>query len=245
MSDFETNLNTALQKAGVSATLEELTQLSVFYERILEKNKVMNLTAITEPEDFIRKHFIDSLSLLTQTDIGKQIRHGTVLKMIDVGTGCGLPGLALKIVCPQLQVVLFDSLQKRLTFLDEVIKELGLQGVSTLHGRAEDLGHDRNYRESFDLVIARAVANLSTLSEYCLPFAKTGGCFAAFKGPEPENELNQAQHAIQKLGGQLEKTSVFQIPDTDFERSITLIRKTGKTPAMYPRKAGTPAKDPL
>lgn len=245
MSEFREKLNTALTGAGYEVGTEKLDQLVRYFELLIEKNKVMNLTAITDEDEFITKHFLDSLSITKFTGEGKQIASGKSIRVIDVGTGAGFPGMVLKIVFPNLQMVLFDSLQKRLTFLDEVIAELGLNGIETKHGRAEDLGHDRMFREKMDLVLARAVANMSTLSEYCLPLAKIGGLFIAYKSSELPEELKKAEKAIGMLGGKVLEEKSFTLPGTDFTRAFAVVKKAKETPNKYPRKAGTPAKEPL
>lgn len=245
MNDFQEKLNNALKNAGFALDDEKLCKLTNYYEMLAEKNKVMNLTAITEENEFIHKHFIDSLCIAKYTEIGKEISGGKAFQTIDVGTGAGFPGLVLKIVFPALDVTLFDSLNKRLLFLDEVIEKLKLTGIRTLHGRAEDLGHEQGQREHYDLALARAVANLSTLSEYCLPLVKTGGSFTAYKSSELEEELEKAGKAINILGGKLEQKTEFQLPGTDFTRTFAVIRKTKQTPPKYPRKAGTPSREPI
>lgn len=232
----------AVAPLGMEITDETAGKLSQYYEMVVEKNKVMNLTAITEEEEFLAKHFVDSLSLAKVCDLTKKDCH-----VIDVGTGAGFPGLVLAICFPELDITLFDSLQKRLTFLEEVITELGLnrEHVRTLHGRAEDLGHDKKYRGSCDLVLARAVANLSTLSEYCIPLAKKGGQFIAYKTADAEKEAADSKKAITLLGGALTGVEKFTLPGTDYERAFIIIKKEKDTPAKYPRKAGTPQKEPL
>lgn len=232
----------AVAPLGMEITDETAGKLSQYYEMVVEKNKVMNLTAITEEEEFLAKHFVDSLSLAKVCDLTKKD-----YCVIDVGTGAGFPGLVLAICFPELDITLFDSLQKRLTFLEEVITELGLdrEHVRTLHGRAEDLGHDKKYRGSCDLVLARAVANLSTLSEYCLPLAKKGGQFIAYKTADAEKEAADSKKAITLLGGALTGVEKFTLPGTDYERAFIIIKKEKDTPAKYPRKAGTPQKEPL
>lgn len=214
-------------------------QLTVYYEMLAEKNKVMNLTAITEFEDVLEKHFLDSISVAQFIDLSG------ALTLIDVGTGAGFPGLPLKIMFPNLNVTLADSLKKRILFLDEVIGTLRLDGISTVHGRAEDLARQPDYRECYDLCVSRAVANLSSLSEYCLPFVKQGGRFISYKSNEIEEELFAAKKAIDVLGGRLEQVIPFQLADTQIGRSFVVISKEKKTPKAYPRKAGTPSKNPL
>lgn len=216
---------------------KQLDQFLQFYEMLVEKNKVMNLTGITEFPDVVEKHFMDSLAFVPEQTEGK--------KLIDVGTGAGFPGIPLKILYPELQITLMDSLKKRLNFLDEVIAALGLEKIETLHGRAEDLGHQADYREQYDYCVSRAVANLTTLSEYCLPFVKVGGVFVSYKSGSVEEEQKDAEHGIQILSGKIEKVDKFQIVDTDLDRSLVWIRKVGKLKGKYPRKAGTPSREPL
>lgn len=216
---------------------KQLDQFLQFYEMLVEKNKVMNLTGITEFPDVVEKHFMDSLAFVPEQTKGK--------KLIDVGTGAGFPGIPLKILYPELQITLMDSLKKRLNFLDEVIAALGLEKIETLHGRAEDLGHQADYREQYDYCVSRAVANLTTLSEYCLPFVKVGGVFVSYKSGSVEEEQKDAEHGIQILSGKIEKVDKFQIVDTDLDRSLVWIRKEGKLKGKYPRKAGTPSREPL
>ncbi len=199
----------------------------------------MNLTAITEYEDVMKKHFVDSISLIKVYDVNKSV------SVIDVGTGAGFPGLALKIAYPDLQVTLLDSLNKRISFLDAVIEELELENIFTIHGRAEDYAKQEKYREQFDLCVSRAVANLSTLSEYCLPFVKTGGQFISYKSEKIAEEQVQADNAIKILGGKVLNQVDFILPDSDIYRNLFVIEKIKATPKKYPRKAGLPAKEPL
>ncbi|ETP71415.1 16S rRNA methyltransferase G [Lachnospiraceae bacterium JC7] len=244
---FKKDLNDNLDKIGISLSDLQCEQLYQFYIMLVEKNKVMNLTAITEEHDVIVKHFVDSMCLYNKEVKGKAINESFLRDktLIDVGTGAGFPGLVLKILFPDLNIVLSDSLQKRLKFIQEVIDELGLKKIEVVHGRAEDLAHDPKYREKFDFSTSRAVANLSTLSEYDLPFVKTGGYFIAYKSGKVEDELNQASKAIDVLGGEVESKVNFVLTDGESERSIIFIHKTKKTPKTYPRKAGTPSKSPL
>lgn len=235
-------LEEALREIGIEPSEEMVSKLRKYYEMIIEKNKVMNLTAITEEQEFVYKHFVDSLAHSSEiAACGK----GDLCKIIDVGTGAGFPGMVLKIAYPKMDMTLFDSLQKRLTFLDEVIGELDLTGVRTLHGRAEDLGHDKAHRGMYDIVTARAVANLSTLSEYCLPLLKKGGMFVAYKSAQAAEEADSAKNAIALLGGKVKEIKEFTLPGTDYQRALVFIEKVKDTPAKYPRKAGTPAKEPL
>ena len=215
---------------------DQLAQFDRYYEMLVEKNKVMNLTAITERDKVILKHFVDSIALSNYYDLKDQ-------SIIDIGTGAGFPGLPLKILIPTLEVTLFDSLNKRVLFLNDVINELGLTGIRAIHGRAEDGGRDRALRESFDLAVSRAVANMSVLSEYCLPFVKPGGYFIAYKTDKVDEELSAAGHAISTLGGKLEKVEKLDI--SGLGRSFVFVKKQKPTPKAYPRKAGTANKQPL
>lgn len=223
----------------IALSEEQLQQFLAYYEMLIEKNKVMNLTAITEKEEVIDKHFIDSISLNKAMDVTK------ALKILDLGTGAGFPGIPLKIAYPNLELTLLDSLNKRIKFLDEVIEVLGLEGIVTIHGRAEDYAKQLSYREQFDICVSRAVANLATLSEYCLPYVKEGGCFISYKSGSVEEELEQSKKAIFELGGKVKEVIAFTLPETDIERTFVVIEKVRKTPKKYPRKAGLPSKEPI
>ena len=227
----------------LSIKLEESQYLLFYkyYELLVEWNKVMNLTAITEINEVITKHFVDSLSLIKATG---DIREKDY-RIIDLGTGAGFPGIPLKIAFPDLKLTLMDSLNKRINFLNEVIHCLGLEEIEAIHGRAEDLGRDVEYREQFDYCVSRAVANLSTLSEYCMPFVKVGGYFIPYKSGKIEEELGAAKHAIFLLGGKVEEVNTFLLPGTEAERSLVKIVKNESISKKYPRKAGLPAKEPL
>ena len=225
---------------GIGLTDQMENQFALFGQRLLEKNQVMNLTAVTDPDEVQIKHFLDSLTpALVMTLEGK------ILKVADMGTGAGFPGIPLKIAFPGLDITLMDSLKKRLNFLDEVIDENRFENIRTLHGRAEDIGRSKIHREQYDLCVSRAVANLSSLCEYCLPLVKTGGCFISFKTMNAGEEIKNAQKAVRILGGEIEKIHEFVLPGTDLGRTLVVIRKKQATPAGYPRKAGTPAKDPI
>lgn len=206
---------------------------------LTEWNQYMNLTAITEYDDVMKKHFIDSISLCRAYDVYKKV------SCIDVGTGAGFPGLALKIAYPELQITLLDSLNKRIQFLDAVIEKLALTGIETIHGRAEDYAKPGKLREKYDLCVSRAVANLSTLSEYCIPFVKKGGCFISYKSEKIIEEIKAAENAISILGGEIKTQVEFMLPDSDIYRNLFVIEKKKETPKKYPRKAGLPGKDPL
>ena len=236
--DF-TRFQKILEKWEIPFLKEQQEQLFTYYEMLVEKNKVMNLTAITEFEEVLDKHFLDSISLAQYVDLTKPV------SVIDLGTGAGFPGMPLKIMFPDLKITLADSLNKRILFLDEVISELGLTDIQTVHARAEDLAHDPNYREQYDYCVSRAVANLSSLSEYCLPFVRIGGSFISYKSGEIEEELAAAKKAIFLLGGQFDRVIPFQLEGTDLNRSFVVIRKEKKTAKTYPRKSGMPTKKPL
>lgn len=228
---------TGLEKLNITLSDAQMQQFLDYYEMLVETNKVMNLTAITEFDEVIEKHFLDSLSLCQVYDLNREI------KILDMGTGAGFPGIPLKIAFPEIDLVLADSLNKRIKFLQEVINRLELKKVEALHARAEEMGRNKQYREQFDLCVSRAVANLSSLSEYCIPFVKEGGMFISYKSGEIEEETNQAKKAITILGGKIEDIYKFDLYEQ--KRSFVIIRKEKKTPKAYPRKAGTPAKMPL
>ena len=244
---FYHRLKEQAEALGIRLSDTQIEQLFTYYEMLVETNKVMNLTTITEESEVVTKHFIDSMAIVKAVVKNENVSSETLSgkTLIDVGTGAGFPGLVLKIVFPELRVTLSDSLQKRLRFLEDVIAKLGLQEVETIHGRAEDLGHQKNLRESFDFSTSRAVANMSTLSEYDLPFVKKDGYFIAYKSGKVDEELATAESAIRKLGGKLEQEVEYMLPESDIRRSLITIRKAKETPKTYPRKAGTPAKDPL
>lgn len=226
-----------LKAIGIELSDEQLEQFLTYYEMLIEKNKVMNLTAITDFDEVLEKHFEDSLSLIQAVDLEKS------QAVIDLGTGAGFPGIPLKIAFPNLQITLADSLNKRILFLDDVIRELGLTGIDTVHGRAEDLAKNSDYREKFDLCVSRAVANLSTLSEYCLPFVKIGGKFISYKAGECDEEVAASKSSIFLLGGKISDIKKFELGESG--RTFVIIDKVSGTPKKYPRKAGTPSKDPL
>ena len=224
-------------EAGLSFTEQQLEQFTQYYELLVETNKVMNLTAITEPEEVAVKHVIDSLLAYDEDMSGKTLA--------DVGTGAGFPGVPLKIYCPELRVTLIDSLGKRLKFLQQVIDTLGLKYIRCEHLRAEDAGKSSKHREKYDLVTARAVARLSVLAEYCLPLVKKGGRFIALKGSKYAEEIQEGTQAVQILGGKIISAEPVKLPGLDDGRAIIKISKLKTTPAQYPRKAGTPEKQPL
>jgi len=235
INTFKNKINTL----HIELSEEQYNQYVTYYNMVVEKNKVMNLTGITEFDEFIDKHYIDSLSIVNAVDMSQ------VNSVIDVGTGAGFPGIPLKIAFPHLKITLLDSLNKRINFLNEVVEALGLQNVETCHGRAEDFGHRKEYREQYDLCASRAVANLSTLAEYCLPFVKVGGQFVSYKSGNVVNELKESSKAIKILGGETGQVCSFILPETDFARTLVPIQKVRMTGNKYPRKAGTPSKEPL
>ena len=237
MKDYNTLLFDETKKNGMELSDKQIAQFNLYYELLTAKNKVMNLTAITEYNDVVRKHFIDSMMISRVLDMKK------INSLCDVGTGAGFPGIPLKIVYPHIQLTLVDSVGKRVNFLSEVVEKLGLEDVETIHSRTEDLAHNQKYREKYDMVTARAVASMNVLAEYCIPYAKIGGYFAAYKSGNIEEEIENAKNAVKILGGKIEKTDVFEI--YEMGRSIVLIKKASSTPKMYPRKAGTPSKNPL
>lgn len=229
----------AFGKASLHLSERQVEQFLFYYEMLIAKNRVMNLTAIVGFEEVVLKHFLDSLMLcrvVTPCPAGK---------LIDVGTGAGFPGIPLKIMYPELEVVLLDSLNKRVRFLDEVIKELGLEKIRTIHGRAEDFARKEEYREEFDLCVSRAVANLASLAEYCIPFVRLGGSFVAYKGGKVVEELKMGERAIEVLGGKIVEREEFLIPGSDLFRGLLKVEKVEKTPLKYPRKAGVPRKEPI
>lgn len=223
----------------ISLSENQISRFIKYYELLDEWNGRINLTAIKEYQDIMKKHFIDSLSLIRAYNVTKDAA------LIDVGTGAGFPGLALKIAYPNLEVTLLDSLKKRISFLNEVISELQLSGVKTIHGRAEDYARSELFRERFDLCVSRAVANLSTLSEYCLPFVQLGGAFIAYKSERVSEEITDASYAISILGGRVKEQVEFMLPNSDIYRNLFVVEKVKNTPDFFPRKAGLPEKSPI
>lgn len=224
---------------GIALTEKQREQFSAYYELLLTWNSFMNLTAITEYDEVMSKHFADSLALVKAVpDLGEKPR-----RVIDVGTGAGFPGIPLKIVFPNLEVVLLDSLNKRVKFLNEVIEKLGFSGITAVHARAEDGARMAQYRESFDLAVSRAVANLASLSEYCLPYVDKGGQFISYKSGSVDKEAAEAEKAIHLCGGETREIVRFSLDAMD--RSFVVIQKVKQTPKRFPRKAGLPGKDPL
>lgn len=236
MADF---LRENLKKIGCEPSDLQCEQLNNFHKILCEWNEFMNLTGITEYNEVVIKHFVDSLAVNCVYSFKKTDR------VVDIGTGAGFPGIPLKIMYPDTRFTLLDSLNKRIKFLDEVIRINSLDGIETLHGRAEDYARDKNYREVFDVCVSRAVANLSTLSEYCLPYVKVGGVFISYKAGLLDEELKASERAIKLLGGEIKEVHKLTLPDTDIDRTFVVIKKTAATSKKYPRKAGLPSKEPL
>lgn len=224
---------------GIELSELQKNQFNRYYDLLIEWNDKINLTAITDKKDVIKKHFEDSLSITSVIDMND------IDSVIDVGTGAGFPGIPLKIVFPSLKLTLLDSLNKRINFLNTVVDELGLSDVTALHGRAEEIGRNASYRESFDLCVSRAVANLSTLSEFCLPFVNIGGYFVSYKSEKADDEYKDAENAITLLSGGNVRIEDVIIPDTDLTRKMIIIEKIEKIDDKYPRRAGVPLKKPL
>ncbi|MDO4977391.1 MAG: 16S rRNA (guanine(527)-N(7))-methyltransferase RsmG [Eubacteriales bacterium] len=237
--NFQAKLKEQTAQLGIELSDLQLQQFDRFYQMMVETNKHMNLTAITEEDEVISKHLVDSLSCCKVMDMSK------VGSIIDMGTGAGFPGIPLKIAYPDIEFVLMDSLQKRIRFLDGVIEELGLEKIEAVHGRAEDLARRKEYRANFDLCVSRAVANLSTLSEYCIPFVKVNGYFVSYKAQKGMEELEQAANCLKVLGCKVEDSHKFTLEGDDSERLLLKIKKCKGTPKVYPRKAGVPSKNPL
>lgn len=236
MEKFKENV----EKLGIELTEKKEKQFENYYSLLVEWNEFMNLTAITEKNEVYLKHFLDSLAILvTDIDLSKN------LKLLDIGTGAGFPGIPLKIAFENLDVTLLDSLNKRIKFLDEVINKIELKDIKAIHARAEDFAKNAEFRENFDICVSRAVANLATLSEYCVPYVKEGGYFIAYKSGEIDEELETSKKAIEILGGKIENVVKFNLADSDIERSFVIIKKVKNTPKKYPRKAGLPSKEPI
>lgn len=234
-----TKFKAGIDKMEVHLDDHQISQFVTYYELLVEWNRFMNLTAITEFNEVCMKHFIDSISLCNAIDCNKEY------SIIDVGTGAGFPGIPLKIVFPSLKITLLDSLGKRVKFLNEVIDQLGLKNIEAIHGRAEDFAKPDLLREKYDICVSRAVANLSTLSEYCLPYVKPDGFFISYKSEKIMEEINLAENAIEILGGEVYDQKEFMLPFSDIYRNLFMIKKVRNTPIKYPRKAGLPSKQPL
>lgn len=234
-----TILEEGCKELGITLDENQKKQFTDFYEYLVEKNKVMNLTGITEFQEVLIKHFLDSLACVKAVDMSR------IKRIMDIGTGAGFPGVPLKIAFPHLEACLLDSLKKRVNFLEETFQMLKLENITAIHGRAEEYAKNKQYRDTYDLCVSRAVSNLATLSEYCLPYVKTGGYFISYKSGTVQEEVEQAQKAVKILGGKIQDVVYFQLPDSEIQRSLVVIEKIKATPGRYPRKAGTPLKEPL
>lgn len=242
MNSFDTiryHIDDKIKDMSIELSEKQYIQIYKYYQGLVEWNQVMNLTAITDEIEFSQKHILDSLL------INKVFDMSNVTSLIDIGTGAGLPGLVLKIAFPHIQVVLVDSLHKRISFLNEMIRNLELEDVVAIQGRAEDMGKDMKYRETFDLCVSRAVSQLPILSEYCLPFVSVDGNFVAYKSVSTEDEIQESQFAIQELGGKLISVEDVELIKGDVMRRFVIIKKETGTISKYPRKAGIPQKRPL
>ena len=235
--EFKKTITFLAKEIDIEFNEEQVEKFYKYMQLLLEWNEKINLTAITNPKEIILKHFIDSLTIL------KYIKKGA--KVIDVGTGAGFPGIPLKILRDDINLTLLDSLNKRINFLKLVIDELKLKNVDTIHGRAEEIGKNKRYRESFDISFSRAVANLSTLSEYLIPLVKIGGISISMKGSEIKEEIEKSKKAITLLGGNINKIDFFELPQSDIKRNLIIIEKERSTPAKFPRKPGLPSKEPI
>ncbi len=240
--DIERDFQRNAAEFGITIDERMLSCFAIYYKNLVEWNAVMNLTAITEKKDVYEKHFLDSLTILRIVSRETLEKGCTIL---DMGTGAGFPGLPIAIVFPETKVILMDSLNKRIRFLEDTVQKLGLTNVSAVHARAEELARNKMYREKSDICCSRAVANLSTLSEYCLPFVKIGGSFISYKTEQVQEEIEQSRKAVRILGGDHVQTVFFTLPGTDYRRSLVKIAKVSSTPAKYPRKAGTPSREPI
>ncbi|GGA47321.1 16S rRNA (guanine(527)-N(7))-methyltransferase RsmG [Paenibacillus physcomitrellae] len=239
MDQVQAQFTALLEEKGITLNEVQLEQFEGYYRELVSWNEKMNLTGITEREEVYIKHFYDSLSLAFYVDMNK------VGSLADIGSGAGFPGLPLKLAFPHLQLTIVDSLNKRITFLQHVADELKLEQVKLVHGRAEDIARQSGFRDSYDLVTARAVARMAVLNEFCLPFAKVGGMFAAMKGTDPSEEVKEAARSFKELKGKVKQSFQFELPVSDSSRHIILVNKVQATPGKYPRKAGTPLKSPL
>ena len=236
-NDFKNKMIELARMINDELTEDQVENFFKYMNLLLKWNEKINLTAITDVDDIILKHFIDSMTVLKYIEKDKSI--------IDVGTGAGFPGIPIAIMREDVKITLLDSLNKRINFLNEVCSELKINNIETIHGRAEEAGQNKQYREKYDIAVSRAVANMTTLSEYLIPFVKVGGICICMKGSEIDHELEQAKFAIKELGGKIEKVEKFNLPDSDIERNIVIIKKIKPTPNRYPRKAGMPSKMPI
>lgn len=239
----DTVLKEGLTKLGIPFNDNQIAQLHRYFEMIVEKNKVMNLTAITEYDEAVVKHFLDSLCFsMVYNEMRREDFHP---RLIDVGTGAGFPGIPIKILFPEIQVLLLDSLQKRITFLQDVVNDLNLNTISCVHGRAEELSGKPAYRETFDFAVSRAVAKLNSLAEFCIPFVKVGGAFVSYKSDSSEEEISESLFAMKTLGCANPEILRYTVPCSDLPRRLVVANKISATPLKYPRGGGKPLKAPL
>ena len=232
-------LKKTLEAMNIENSQELIEKFRIYMEGVLEWNEKVNLTTITDPDEFVIKHFIDSIICANYPE------YINAVKIIDVGTGAGFPGIPLSIISPEKEFVLMDSLNKRLKIIDELCQRADIKNVVTLHARAEELAKNKAHRERYDLCVSRAVANMAVLAEYCLPFIKVGGFLMAYKGPEAENEVREAEHALSLLGGRAEEIRNGNLKEFGIDHKVVVIKKVSNTPSKYPRKPGTPTKEPL
>jgi len=239
LDTIQTDFHSLLLEHKIDLSPQQMDQFETYFQELVSWNEKMNLTGITERDQVYIKHFYDSITLSFYIPMNE------VQSLADIGSGAGFPGIPLKICFPHLKLTIIDSLNKRIHFLQNVVDKLGLSEVELLHGRAEDLGRKEGLRDSFDLVTARAVARMAVLNEFCLPFVKAGGKFAAMKGSDPEEEVLEAKRSLSELKGKLESSHHFELPMENSDRHIIIVSKTAPTPKKYPRKAGTPLKQPI
>ena len=232
-------LKKSFEAMNIENSQELIEKFRIYMEGVLEWNEKVNLTTITDPDEFVIKHFIDSIICANYPE------YINAVKIIDVGTGAGFPGIPLSIISPEKEFILMDSLNKRLKIIDELCQRADIKNVVTLHARAEELAKNKAYRERYDLCVSRAVANMAVLAEYCLPFIKVGGFLMAYKGPEAENEVREAEHALSLLGGRAEEIRNGNLKEFGIDHKVVVIKKVSNTPSKYPRKPGTPTKEPL
>lgn len=239
--DTEQKFTEQLSMIGLDLSRDQLQQFRMYYENLCKWNEVMNLTSITEEADVYSKHFLDSLTIVALIDPGSL----SGISLVDIGTGAGFPGLPIAIAFPETKVTLVDSLQKRVSFLEDTVGLLGLKNVHVFHDRAEDFARQKSNREQYDIAVSRAVAGLNVLAEYCIPFIKKGGYFIAYKADRLKEEMEKGKNAIEILGGRIDQVISFKLPGTDYDRTLVQVIKENPTSGKYPRKAGTPTKNPL
>ncbi len=239
MEDGKKLLETGIKDLGLPLTKKQEAQFFLYYEMLAQKNSVMNLTTITDVGEVVTKHFLDSLLVIKSLNMDKED------SVIDVGTGAGFPGIPIKVMFPHIKLVLVDSVSKKLDFIKEAANQMGLSNVTTVHARAEDLAKSKDFREKFDVCVSRAVADLSVLAEYCIPFVKVQGKFVAYKTYCADIETEDAKKSIAEMGGEIQKIVKTKIPKTEIGRAMILVKKVEKTPGRYPRRAGVPAKKPI